>query len=293
MKKDRLAAIVKACIFIVLCISGIIITANSSLVAPTSTIIILILVLLAITTLVLTIGDMVIYYSETSEFLNDDQRQGRTTVNGPLSFLYQRELTLEEKQANNVDKIPDKKKKKSRWYLWVIIIILLGIIISQGTKYFNTGTDMYNKSKSLHALYMQKTQEKAGFYDKLWKTYLQKEKITNLNRETFLYVTQIIMENRRDGASVAWKWLQENQQIPYAEFTDFYKDLSSFIEEQRASYFQIETQCQGIAARHNIMIDTFPNNLLNKIVGLERINFQYGFLSDSTNKIMLTKKENL
>lgn len=152
---------------------------------------------------------------------------------------------------------------------------------------------MYNSSKKYHNTYTQKIQEKIGFYDKLWKTYLQKDKITNVNKETFLLVTQIIMENRRDGEKVTWKWVQENQQIPYDEFTKFYADLSDFITSQREGYFNIEKECQTIANRNNTMLDTFPNNVYNKIIKLERINFQYGFLSDSTINVFESKKENV
>jgi hypothetical protein len=152
---------------------------------------------------------------------------------------------------------------------------------------------MYNTSKLLHNAYTQKVEEKAGFYDKLWKTYLQKEKITNVNKETFILVTKIIMENRSDGQNVTWKWLQENQQIPYSEFTKFYADLSDFITTQREGYFNIEKECQLIANRNNTLLDTFPNNIYNKVIGCQRIKFEYGLLSDSTNNVMKSKVENL
>jgi hypothetical protein len=136
-------------------------------------------------------------------------------------------------------------------------------------------------------------EEKAGFYDKLWKTYLQKDKITNINKETFLQVTKIIMENRADGEKVTWKWVQENQQIPYEEFTKFYADLSNFITSQREGYFNIEKECQLIANKNNTLLDTFPNNIYNKFLGCERIKFEYGFLSDSTVAVFKSKKENV
>jgi hypothetical protein len=177
--------------------------------------------------------------------------------------------------------------------LWIGIIIfaffLYGKIkvISRGLVF------VYNNSKLYHNTYQQKVQEKVGFYDKLWKTYLQKEKITNINKETFLVVTKMIMENRKDGQSVTWKWLQENQQIPYNEFVKFYEDLSVFVTEQRDGYFKIEKDCQSIANWNNTLLDTFPNNLYNKILNCEKINFEYGLISDSTLNVFKTKKENL
>ncbi len=101
------------------------------------------------------------------------------------------------------------------------------------------------------------------------------------------------MENRRDGQNVSWKWLHENQQIPYEEFTMFYKDLSVFIAEQRKEYFDIEKTCQQIANQNNTLLDTFPNNIYNRYLHQEKIVFEYGFLSDSTNNVFKSKVENL
>ena len=152
---------------------------------------------------------------------------------------------------------------------------------------------LYNLSKKYNNAYIQKVQEKEGFYDKLWKTYLTKEKITNINKETFLQVSKIIMESRKDGQNITWKWVHENQQIDYNEFTKFYTDLSNFITSQREGYFNIEKECQAIACANNILIDTFPNNFYNKFLKRPSIKFEYGFTSDSTQNVFKTKKENL
>jgi hypothetical protein len=154
----------------------------------------------------------------------------------------------------------DKSESKSlhfdkKWINWGIIILILFVVFGWGRVIFKQTASMFNKSKLYHNYYTQKVQEKAGFYDKLWKTYLQKEKITNINRETFILVTKYIMENRRDGEKLSWKWLQENQPIPYDDFTKFYVDLSNFISSQREGYFDIEKECQLIANQNNTLLD--------------------------------------
>lgn len=176
---------------------------------------------------------------------------------------------------------------------WCIILFILGFIYNIVKTNSNNMINLYNNSKLYQNSYTQKVQEKEGFYDKLWKTYLQKDKITNINKETFLTVTKMIMENRKDGQNLTWKWVQENQQIPYEQFTMFYTDLSNFITSQREGYFNIEKDCQLIANKNNTMLDTFPNNMYNKILDCEHIQFEYGFLSDSTVNVFKTKKENL
>jgi hypothetical protein len=212
---------------------------------------------------------VIVSYIEICDWIEKDD--------GPLKFLYNK---------------TSGKKKSYKGLIWIGSILLIFILlIALSKNAFKDGVSMYNNSKMLHNSYIQKTQEKEGFYDKLWRTYLQKDKITNINKETFIEVTKIIMENRRDGQNVAWKWLKENQQIPYEEFTCFYKDLSDFVTSQREGYFAIEKQCQEIANSNNTLLDTFPHNLYNKLIKCERINFEYGFLSDSTNTVFKNKIE--
>ena len=100
------------------------------------------------------------------------------------------------------------------------------------------------------------------------------------------------MENRKDGVSVTWKWVHENQNIPYEEFTRFYADLSKFVETQREAYYALEIQCQQLATANNMLLDTFPNNMYNKIISCPHIQFKYGFLSDSTRNVFSTGNEN-
>lgn len=152
---------------------------------------------------------------------------------------------------------------------------------------------IYNQSVTYYKEYDQKTQELHVFYDNMWKTSIQKMNILNLSKETCLELTRTIFENRRDGANVAWKWLQENQPVPYNEFTKFYSNLSDFIETKRNDYTAIEIERQQIAQAHNILISTFPNNLYNGLLNRKPIVYEYGFLSDSTNSVFSSKREDL
>lgn len=126
----------------------------------------------------------------------------------------------------------------------------------------------------------------------MWKTYSQKYDIANLNSEMFTKITKLIMENRADGKQLSWKWLKENQNIPYSEFTKFYDKLFSFIEQQRDSYFALEKECMSISKQNNVMLEMFPNVLYNKILNLPKINYEAGFTSSKTDKVFSTHQEN-
>jgi len=185
-------------------------------------------------------------------------------------------------------------KVKRKYNVLFIIILIIGYSFFGVKEYMAQPlSKIYNKSVIISNQYSQKTVERKGFYDKLWKTFLQKEKITNINKDVFIEVAKIQMENRKDGQNVTWKWVQENTQIPYEQFTKFYADLSSFVEDQRKEYYALEKECQALAISHNMLIDTFPNNYYNRLLKIKPIEFTYGFLSDSTNKVFTTKNENL
>jgi len=220
----------------------------------------------------------------------------------PFEFLYENDEDRKyRKNRRGYNDSNDNKKEEKpvvefnwkKWLRYALLFLVLFYGFKLGKVIYKDSVFMYNTSKKYHNTYQQKVEEKQGFYDKLWKTYLQKEKITNINKETFLQVTKIIMENRKDGQNITWKWVHENQQIPYEQFTVFYADLSDFIASQREGYFNIEKTCQTIANQNNTLLDTFPNNVYNRMLKLQRINFEYGFLSDSTDNVFASKKENL
>lgn len=190
----------------------------------------------------------------------------------------------------------ENKSKSFRWKRWIwiaILIIVLLQIFKLGKTVYNQSVFVYNASKKYHNTYQQKVEEKLGYYDKLWKTYLQKEKIANVNKETFIEVTKVIMNNVADGKNLSWKWVSKYPDIDYNQFSAFYANLSDFIAEQREGYFSIEKACQVIANQNNTLLDTFPNNIYNRFLKQEKIKFEYGFLSDSTNNVFKTKVENL
>ena len=149
----------------------------------------------------------------------------------------------------------------------------------------------YNTSVDMTYSYEQKCLERPGFYDMMWKTYSEKKELRRLNEETFMKVASIIMDARKDGPQLAWKWTQENTGIPFKEFSDFYKDLSSYIESKRSEYLALEIQCQQMAYSHNAYIKKFPHNVYNILLGRRYLQYEYGFTSDSTIKVFSTKRE--
>lgn len=167
----------------------------------------------------------------------------------------------------------------------VLSIIVIAILYKGVVSIVNPGIDLYNNTKKLELAYNKETQTQITNYDGYYLAFMDKQKNADfVTKEVFITVTTIIMENRRDGDNVAWKWLQENQQIPYSEFTVFYKELSAFISSRYADNMAIERRKQEIVEQHNMLISTFPNTFYNKFIGIKPLTYKFGYISNMTKE---------
>lgn len=167
-----------------------------------------------------------------------------------------------------------------------IVIVVLSIAFVFGTlkSLITPAVDIYNKSKVLSLSLDQKIQYQITNYDGYYLAFSDKQQNAGINKDTFIEVTNIIMSNRKDGQNVAWKWMQENQQIPYSEFTIFYKELSSFISERYSDNMRIEGEKQQLVQEHNTMLQTFPNNLYNRFLKIDPLVYKFGYVSEKTKE---------
>ena len=174
---------------------------------------------------------------------------------------------------------------------YIGIAVLISLFCMGIKNPFKPAITMYNQNISYVNNFEKVQQERKMFYDKMWKTYLTKNTICELNRETFIEVTSIIMQGRSDGQNVSWKIVHENQNIPYNEFTAFYADLSNFVTSQREEYYKLETQAMSIVQQQNSMLDSFPNNIYNKVLDIKKLNYSPGFTSYKTETVFKDKSE--
>jgi hypothetical protein len=158
--------------------------------------------------------------------------------------------------------------------LWILSGLLTAFLLTTCSSYVYTkAVDMHNVSQDNILSYKQIDEQIVTLFDANYLTYAEKSKITNLNKETFINVTQIIMSNRKDGEQLAWKWVTENTLIPYEEFTVFYKDLSDFVSTQYSSIYALERDKQALVKRHNLMLRQWPNNIFNSYLNIESIDY--------------------
>lgn len=213
---------------------------------------------------------------------------------GSILFLFVYLILVMKKSLNqNLDFEFDEESEVKSSYFWqIVFIFLISIgIITHG--FWISSITMYNTSIEYQNRYTQISQEKEAYFDNMWKSEFLKDRIVERNKSTFLEVTKLLMDGRHDGDKLAWKWVQENQPVPYSEFTKFYSDLSAFIESQRAGYLELEKQSQEVSRANNTMLDTFPNNVYNKVLRIKHIEYQPGFSSTKTKQVFNTKIEDL
>ena len=164
------------------------------------------------------------------------------------------------------------------------ILVTVFIVLIVWSFIFSPAIKLYNTAKTLEFSYNKQIQTQITNYDGYYLAFIDKQENANINKETFVEVTNIIMSNRKDGANLAWKWNTENQQIPYSEFSAFYKELSSFITERYKDNMLIEQTKQSIVQEHNTLISTFPNNLYNYFIGIKPMKYSFGYVSNNTKK---------
>lgn len=166
--------------------------------------------------------------------------------------------------------------------IWVIITL---IVVSFTNKLYTGITGFYNSEKQLTLQYKELEQLQITTFDNNYLAFKEKFDIADINRNSFVTVTEIIMEGRSDGKQVAWKWLQENQPIDYNVFSKFYADLSSFTQARYTQNAEIEKSKQQIAKNHNLLIKTFPGIWYNYIFKFQQLEYKEGFISQDTKSL--------
>lgn len=164
----------------------------------------------------------------------------------------------------------------------LIAFVVVLILYSTTKQLYVSTTTFFNTVKGYEFEYTQLEQNQITTFDNNYLIFKDKSNITELSKETFIMVTQIIFENRADGMNVAWKWVRENQNVDYTEFTKFYADLSEFTKERFKENNSIERRKQEIVKQHNLLISTFPGILYNYFLSFGTLKYKEGFISDET-----------
>lgn len=169
-------------------------------------------------------------------------------------------------------------------------LIALLIVISGVSSLYQGFTQFYNSTTKVHFEYNRLVENQITTFDNNYLIFKEKSSIAGLNKETFVEVTKIIFDARTDGENVAWKWVHENQQVDYREFSKFYSDLSEFAKERFKSNSSIEAQKQEMVKFHNLSISTFPGIIYNYFLKIKPLVYTNGFVTQETAALFAKPK---
>ena len=81
--------------------------------------------------------------------------------------------------------------------------------------------------------------------------------------------------------------------LEYESDKKFYSDLSGFVNGQREEYYKLEEACMETVRQQNSMLDSFPNVMYNKVLGIQKLQYNPGFTSTHTEHVFKTKREDI
>lgn len=180
-----------------------------------------------------------------------------------------------------------KMSKRTVKRLAIVLLVIIGCYT--GTKEL---TQTHNKEVTIVNKFNKQTSERNTLFDMMYKTITQKTEIAFMNDSSFRKNITIIMDNRKDGEQIMWKWLQEiNPNANYQEVSALYKDLSGYIALQRDRLFQIEKSMQNLKLEHDNLRRLFPTNISMYLLSREELEYK-PFLNEYTLKSIKEGQEN-
>jgi len=163
-----------------------------------------------------------------------------------------------------------------------LLLIVCAVVYSTIKSVAVDVAKVFNDNVYYTSTYSEVCQRQVSDYDGFYNQFMDQNDIAFINKETFIEVTNIVMSNRKDGEQLAWKWVHENQNIPFAEFTAFYHILVGSINQRYEENRKIEREKQRIVKEQNQLISVYPNNIYNRLLGIKPLKYQFGYISTKT-----------
>lgn len=154
--------------------------------------------------------------------------------------------------ANKKDE-EDVNKIKVSWkkLVWLIIAILVIFSGYKATKYSLTeGVAVYNEQKDIRNTYEQKVQERNVMMSEFMDCLTSSLKVSETNANYFKENIQSIMENRKDGDKLMWKWVTEvNPNANFNEVSEMFQHMQLLYLEKEVLLLQLTKHCLNLKKR--------------------------------------------
>lgn len=172
----------------------------------------------------------------------------------PVTFFEIIYIKIKLKQKFNIN-----LKKNMKQLITILVLILLGYGIVQGTK---QGVAYYNQSVGYELELKQTLNQRLTIIDRITKIVHQKLEIAKLNDSSYYKNLSIIATSRVDKQGLFMKWVTENNpNANYNEVSALYKDVSASIENERNQLQAIEDKAQTIVYGYDKLQNQLPSSL--------------------------------
>lgn len=151
---------------------------------------------------------------------------------------------------------------------WVLGAILIVLIIQAVFVVVPYTISTFNEQKDIRNSYSQKVQEKEVIMNEFTSCLTSSLNISNSNAEYFKENIQSIMENRKDGDKLMWKWVTEvNPNANFNEVSEMFQHMQSLYLEKRSSIIAINKTLFELEKRDANLRTMFPSNMIINLVG--------------------------
>lgn len=151
---------------------------------------------------------------------------------------------------------------------WVLGAILIVLIIQAVFVVVPYTISTFNEQKDIRNSYNQKVQEKEVIMNEFTSCLTSSLNISNSNAEYFKENIQSIMENRKDGDKLMWKWVTEvNPNANFNEVSEMFQHMQSLYLEKRSSIIAINKTLFELEKRDANLRTMFPSNMIINLVG--------------------------
>lgn len=167
----------------------------------------------------------------------------------------------------------------------IILIVCLALLAVPFITFSNQEVNLRTKFESVEL-------SRVSFYDNMQKTISMKTQVAVKNDDSFKENIAAIMEGRKDGEQVMWKWVKEvNPNANFSEVSKLYQELSLTIDSKRTEFVARETLLADIRREHDYLLKSFPNSLINMFLGRKPLELKI-IQSDTTKEVFETGIDN-
>lgn len=169
--------------------------------------------------------------------------------------------------------------------------ILLGLLVFISIAIFtiiSKGVGLYNQEVTLRNQIVAQQKVNQTVFDNMWKTIKQTTNVSDKYKKDFVDVLTAYTEGRNgDNKQLLMKW--GNEAVPQFD-SSMYKQINNVISANRADFMESQEVLIDLNRTHDNLLDTFPNNIYFKVMGIKKIDITV-VTSSKTEETFKTGKE--